>query len=122
MWCVDVFRLSCTGEKLFEIFGCALKFGCKFAFETNFCNLTRAMTPSLTFYDCTLCVLPRAHIEPSSAKIRLFCAEIRAKRFKLEIPTDIPKMRGFGDNSSRDEIIDETPKGASLAETASIDV
>jgi hypothetical protein len=37
-WSVDVFRLSGTVKKLFEIFGCALKCGCKFAFETNFCK------------------------------------------------------------------------------------
>jgi hypothetical protein len=35
-WSVYVFRLGCTVKKLFDIFGCALKFGCKFAFETTF--------------------------------------------------------------------------------------
>jgi hypothetical protein len=35
-WSVDVFRLACTVKKLFDIFGCTLKFGCKFVFETNF--------------------------------------------------------------------------------------
>ena len=37
-WSVDVFRLGCAVKKLFDIFGCALNFGCKFAFETNFCK------------------------------------------------------------------------------------
>jgi hypothetical protein len=37
-WSVDVFRLACTVKKLCDIFGSALKFGCKFAFETNFCK------------------------------------------------------------------------------------
>jgi hypothetical protein len=38
MWTVDVHRLGCTVKKLFDIFCCALKFGCRFAFETNFCK------------------------------------------------------------------------------------
>jgi hypothetical protein len=37
-WSVDVFRLGCAIKKLFDLFGCALNFGCKFAFETNFCK------------------------------------------------------------------------------------
>jgi hypothetical protein len=37
-WSVDVFHLACTAKKLLDIFGCALKFGCKFAFETDFCE------------------------------------------------------------------------------------
>jgi hypothetical protein len=37
-WSIDVFRLACTVKKLFDIFGCVLKFGCKFAFEANFCK------------------------------------------------------------------------------------
>jgi hypothetical protein len=36
-WSVDVYRLACT-VKLFDIFGWALSFGCKFAFETKFCK------------------------------------------------------------------------------------
>jgi hypothetical protein len=35
-WSIDVFRLGCTVKMFFDIFGCALKFGGKFAFETNF--------------------------------------------------------------------------------------
>jgi hypothetical protein len=44
-WSVDVFRLACTVKKLFDIFGCALKFGCKFALETNFCNFDPCNDP-----------------------------------------------------------------------------
>jgi hypothetical protein len=35
-WSLDFFRLACTVKKLFDIFGCGFKFGCKFVFETNF--------------------------------------------------------------------------------------
>jgi hypothetical protein len=41
-WSVDVFRLSCTVNTLFDVFGCALEFGCKFALGTNVCK----------FYSC----------------------------------------------------------------------
>jgi hypothetical protein len=56
-WSVDVFRLGCTVKKLFDIFGCAYKFGCEFAFETNFCNFNLCNDPVPQFYYCTLCTL-----------------------------------------------------------------
>jgi hypothetical protein len=42
---MDVFRLACTVKKLFDIFGCDFKFGCKFAFETNFCKFDPCNDP-----------------------------------------------------------------------------
>jgi hypothetical protein len=57
---VDVFRLGCTVEKLFDIFGCALKFLSKFSFETNFCKFDICNDPSPSFYYSTLCILPRS--------------------------------------------------------------
>ena len=44
-WSVDVFRLACTVKKLCDIFGCDFKFGCKFAFETNFCKFDPCNDP-----------------------------------------------------------------------------
>jgi hypothetical protein len=48
-WSMDVFRLACTVKKLFVIFGCDFKFGCKFAFETNFCKFDPCNDPSPQF-------------------------------------------------------------------------
>jgi hypothetical protein len=48
-WSVDVFRLSCTVKKLFDIFDCASKFGYKFAFETNFCKFDPYSDPISQF-------------------------------------------------------------------------
>jgi hypothetical protein len=44
---VDVLRLSCTVEKSFDIFGRALKFCCKLAFDRNFCEFDRCNDPVL---------------------------------------------------------------------------
>jgi hypothetical protein len=43
------FSLARTDKKLFNIFGCALKFGCKFAFETNFCKFDPCNDPIYSF-------------------------------------------------------------------------
>jgi hypothetical protein len=42
---VDVFCLAWTVEKLFDIFRCAYKLSCKFAFETNFCKFDPCNDP-----------------------------------------------------------------------------
>jgi hypothetical protein len=42
-WSLEVSRLACTVKKLFVIFGC--QFGCKFAFETNFCKFDPCNDP-----------------------------------------------------------------------------
>jgi hypothetical protein len=42
---MDAFRLAFTVNKLSDIFCCALKFGCKFTFETNFCKFDPCNDP-----------------------------------------------------------------------------
>ena len=58
-WSVGNFRLSCTVQKLLDIFGCALNLAVILPLKQTFVNLTFEMTPSPTFSDRTLCVLPR---------------------------------------------------------------
>ena len=93
-WSVGNVRLSCTVEKLLDIFACALNFAVILPLKQTFVNLTSEMNPIAYCVSCR-----HAYLEPSSVLIRFFCAEIRGWTFKLEIPIDVPKTRDFWDNS-----------------------
>ena len=58
-WSVGNFRLSCTVQKLLDIFAGALNLAVILPLKQTFVNLTPEITPSPTFSDRTLCVLPR---------------------------------------------------------------
>jgi hypothetical protein len=73
---VDVFGLACTVKKLFDIFGCVRNLAVNLSLKQTFVILTHAMTPSISFYYCTLCILPRCAFELSSVVILFSCAEI----------------------------------------------
>ena len=60
-WSIDVFRLGWTVKKLFDFFGCDFKFGCKFAFETNFCKLDPCNDPIPQFLLLHIVYLAETH-------------------------------------------------------------
>ena len=57
-WSVGNFRLSCTVQKLLDIFAGALNLAVILPLKQTFVNLTSEMTPSPTCSYRTLCVLP----------------------------------------------------------------
>jgi hypothetical protein len=64
--------------------------------KQTFVRLTPAMTPSLSFYHCTSCFLPIcAFWAIERCDTFLLRWYIRPYMFKLEIPIDFPRMRGF---------------------------
>jgi hypothetical protein len=61
--------------KSYSIFSAVLRnLAVNLPLKRTFVSLTSAMTRLLSLYYCTLCILPT---------------------FKVEIPIDVPKMRGF---------------------------
>jgi hypothetical protein len=48
-WSVEVFLPACTVKKLLDIYGWALKFGCKFAFKQIYVSLTLQIPQTLVF-------------------------------------------------------------------------
>jgi hypothetical protein len=55
---IDVFCLACTVKKLFDIFSCVRNLAVNLSLKQTFVILTHTMTPSLSFYYCTLFILP----------------------------------------------------------------
>jgi hypothetical protein len=108
-----MFFVWCVPLKSYLTFSTVLRnLAVNLPLKQTFVSLTPAMTPSLSVYYCTLCVVMRcAHFELSSVMIRFSCAEIRPQKFKLEIPIDLPKMRVFWRITPYGmRRIDETPK------------
>ena len=55
-WSAETFRLSCTVQKLLDIFAGALNLAVILPLKQTFVNLTSEMTPSLNFSYRTLCL------------------------------------------------------------------
>ena len=55
-WSVGNFRLSCTVQKLLDIFACAFNLAAILPLKQTFLNLTSEMTPSPNFSYRTLCL------------------------------------------------------------------
>jgi hypothetical protein len=111
-WSVDVFRLARTVKKLFDIFSCALKFGCKFASETKFCKFDPCNDPIPQILLLHIVYLAETHILSYQASWYVYLVPRYArKRLSWESPIGGPKMRGFwGQLPHGMRRIDETPK------------
>jgi hypothetical protein len=119
MWSVDVFRLSCTVKKLCNIFGCGLKFGWKFAFETNFCMFDPCsdLIPQLLLMHIVYLAEMRILSYQSSWYVSAVPRYMR-KRLGGKSPLTSPKWGVLGDNSPMGwDVSKRPPKGTSLAET-----
>jgi hypothetical protein len=110
-WSVDVFRLACTVKKLFDIFGMISNLAVNLPLKQTFVSLTPAMTPSLSFYYCTLCVLPRRAIWAIKRRDMFILCRDTPVNVKAGNPHSGPQNEGFfRDNSQGMRRIDETPK------------
>jgi hypothetical protein len=100
----SVFRLACTVTKLCDIFGGALKFGCKFAFETNFCKFDPCNDPIPQFL--LLHIVHLAEMRIFSCQASWYVSPVQRyarKRLSWKSRLMSPKWGVFGDNSAWDE-------------------
>jgi hypothetical protein len=108
----EVFRLACTVKKLFVIFGCDFKFGCKFAFETNFCKFDPCNNPDLQFLLSHIVYLAEMRNLSNQAPWYVYPVPRYArKRLSWESPLTSPKWGAFGGLFPHGmRRIDQTPK------------
>jgi hypothetical protein len=123
-WSVDVFRLGCAIKKLFDIFGCDFKFGCKFAFEAHFCKFDPYNDPIPQCLLLRIAYFAETHNLSYQASWYVYpVSRYARKRLSWESPLTAPiwgVLGGLLPHGMRR--INETPKGTYLAGTTSIDV
>jgi hypothetical protein len=104
-------KIGWTVYKLFKwVFRLELAIGSRLYLEKSI-YLTEEMTDLLPLAIAYCVSCQAVHFEPSSVMIRFFSANIRIETFKLEIPTDVPKLRGFWEETPHGRRpFDETPQ------------
>jgi hypothetical protein len=105
------FSSACTVKKLFDIFVCALKFSCKFAFETNFCKFDPCNDPVPQFL--LLHIVYLAEMRIFSCQALWYVSPVSRyarKRLSWNFSSTSPKRGVLGITPLRDETYHRDPR------------